>query len=447
MSEELRSFVYGHCTLPGIKSLIVPFGTGWSTLLMDVADEVHAQDGPLMISAHPVTTTDFSHIEDWPGSGLCRELPVDIIKGKIDALDIMSYSNIDGGIALDLWYRLLNCGFRLPPTAGSDAAVNRLEERPMGGYRVYVQHDGDPPDIYQWLGGIAEGKTFVTNGPLFTEFVLNGSSGIGDSIYVPGDEIKVTMDVTVECAFPLDRVDIMVNGRSVDALYPRGSIRNRISERSRFYIYESCWVAAVVRGPAGEWATTGDGLFAHTGPVYFNMRGEPVSDNGSAAYFVEWVDSLVDLSYRKGEWQSAEDSIRLFAELSDAREWYLGLIDPVTGTGDPAGGVPAHPEFITIHPNPFSGSTEIRFPAAPDENTSYMKDGQGTAAEVMIFDVRGRLVRRLSPGTDGPAGTATAGSVVWDGRTDAGREAASGIYFCRVRRGAVETSAKMLLVR
>ena len=450
MSEELRSFVYGHCALPGLKSLIMPHSTDWNTMLMDVADSVHAQDGPLMIYAHPVSSNDFSHIEDWPGSGLCRELPIDMIKGKIDALDVMSYSNIDGGIALDLWYKLLDCGFRVPPTAGSDAAVNRLEDAPIGGFRVYVKHEGGNPDIYQWLDGIEAGRTFVTNGPLFTEFDMHGTSGMGDSLGISGEAFKVTLDVTVDCAFPLERVDIIMNGQSVDALYPRGSNRNLISERSRFYIYESCWVAAVARGPAGEWATIGDQLFAHTAPVYFSMNGEPLRGTGAAAYFVEWTDSLIDLAYRKAEWLFAEDSIRFFSELAAAREWYLGRIDPLTGTEDVENGVPAHPPVITVHPNPFSGSTEIRFEAALralSRDDIYLSPGISEQAEVLIYDVRGRLVRRLATGAASQADGGGQGSVVWDGKTEAGREAASGIYFCHVRSGTAETSAKILLVR
>jgi len=35
----------------------------------------------------------------------------------------------------------------------------------------------------------------------------------------------------------------------------------------------------------------------------------------------------------------------------------------------------------------------------------------------------------------------------WDGRTDGGRPAASGIYFVRLTAGGVERSAKLVLVR
>ena len=116
----------------------------------------------------------------------------------------------------------------------------------MGGFRSYVkQEGGQPPGIYDWLGGLKAGRTFVTNGPLFTEFTVDGTGGIGDSVSVAAPGRTVVLDITVECAYPLKRVDILMNGRLVDALGPRGQIRNRISERSVFHIYESCWVAAV----------------------------------------------------------------------------------------------------------------------------------------------------------------------------------------------------------
>jgi hypothetical protein len=445
MSEELRNNVYGHCALPGLRSLIEPVWASWDWLLMDVADSVHAQDGPLMICSHPVTTYDFDQIEDWPGSGLARELPVDVIYGKIDAIEVMSYSNIDGGVELDMWYKLLNCGFRMPPCAGSDAAINRAGDAPIGGFRVYVEHKGGSPDIYQWLEGIAAGRTFVTNGPLFTEFRILGSLGIGDSLYGNGNTYEIILDVTAECAFPMDRVDIVMNGRVVDTLLPEGDPRV-ISGSSNLFIYKSCWIAAMAVGPAGEWVTIGDELFAHTGPFYFDMNGEHIRTRESAVFFMEWVDSLIGLASDKGEWNTPEDSIRAFYEFGAAREWYANLVDITTGTEDlPGGSLPAAP-VITVHPNPFSCSAEIRFEVSPAPDGSeerYISQGVASATDVAIYDVSGRLVRRLAAGVI-PAGQR---SITWDGRNDAGKMATSGIYFCRVRSGSTELSAKILLVR
>lgn len=446
MSEELRNHVYGHCALPGLRSLIEPDWGSWGWLLMDVADSVHVQDGPLMICSHPVTTYDFDQIEGWPGSGLGRELPVDVIYGKVDALEVMSYSNIDGGIELDMWYELLNCGFRMPACAGSDAAVNRYFDAPMGGFRVYVEHEGGTPDIYQWLEGLAAGRTYITNGPLFTEFNMLGSWGIGDSLDIYKNKYKIILDVTAECAFPMDRVDIVMNGRVVDTLLPDGDPRI-ISGRSNFFIYESCWIAARASGPAGEWVTIGDELFAHTGPFYFDMNGEHIRRRESVIFFTEWIDSLIGLAAEKGDWRTPEDSIRALSEFVAAREWYVNLLDIATGTEEPAGRLlPASP-VITVHPNPFSGSTEIRFQvftASAGGEDAFISSGvDETGTEVFIYDVTGRLVRRLKTGGI-PAGQS---SVTWDGKNDAGKMAASGIYFCRVKSGGTESSVKMLLVR
>jgi hypothetical protein len=446
MSEEQRNYAYGHCSLPGLKRLVEPCNTGWGTMLMDIADSVHTQDGPLMIYAHPVTTYDFDQIEDWPGSGLCRELPVDVISGRVDALDVMSYSNIDGGIELDMWYRLLNCGFRMPACAGTDAATSRLLDPPMGGYRVYVAHEGAPPDIYQWLEGIAAGRTFVTNGPLFTDFRVEGSLEAGDSLEVHTVTYDVTVDITAECAFPMERVDIVMNGAVVDMIFP-GADPCVISGTVDFPVSTSCWIAARAVGRAEEWVTIGDDLFAHTGPVYIDMNAEPACRIESASFFVEWIDSLIALTLLKGDWSDPADSIRAFQELGAARDWYLDLMDMSTGTEDPAGGkIPAAP-MITVYPNPFSDSIEIRFEAVSDLETggdAFMSPATyGTGVEVSIYDLSGRLVRNLSMNVE----SSGRHSVTWDGRNDAGKEAASGIYFCRVRNGAAESSAKMLLIR
>ncbi|MFH1680065.1 MAG: FlgD immunoglobulin-like domain containing protein, partial [Candidatus Eisenbacteria bacterium] len=85
-------------------------------------------------------------------------------------------------------------------------------------------------------------------------------------------------------------------------------------------------------------------------------------------------------------------------------------------------------------PNPFraAGATEIvlALPAAVEE------------LEVAIFDCAGRRVRGLREG-------AAAEGIVrigWDGRDEAGREAAAGVYFCRARLGEMTVSRKITLV-
>src|SRR2546426_3945220 len=50
------------------------------------------------------------------------ELPVDVALGKVDYLEVMGFS--DHLITSDIWYRLLNCGFRIPAAAGTGPFPN-----------------------------------------------------------------------------------------------------------------------------------------------------------------------------------------------------------------------------------------------------------------------------------------------------------------------------------
>ena len=62
----------------------------------------------------------------------------------------------------EIYYHILNCGLRIPPSAGSASGVL---PNPVGYNRVYVHLDG--PFAYEkWWEGLRAGRSFVTNGPL-----------------------------------------------------------------------------------------------------------------------------------------------------------------------------------------------------------------------------------------------------------------------------------------
>ena len=62
----------------------------------------------------------------------------------------------------EIYYHLLNCGLRLPPSAGSASGVL---PNPVGYNRVYV-HVGKELTWEKWWEGLRAGRSFVTNGPL-----------------------------------------------------------------------------------------------------------------------------------------------------------------------------------------------------------------------------------------------------------------------------------------
>jgi hypothetical protein len=85
-------------------------------------------------------------------------------------------------------------------------------------------------------------------------------------------------------------------------------------------------------------------------------------------------------------------------------------------------------------PNPFNPTTTIRY-AIPS--------GVEGGMRLRIFDVTGQLVRTL---VEDPA-TAGQHEVVWDGRDQAGRSVASGVYLYRMETGEFAAVRRMLLVR
>jgi hypothetical protein len=113
------------------------------------------------------------------------------------------------------------------------------------------------------------------------------------------------------------------------------------------------------------------------------------------------------------------------------RDGFLDGDELAAGTdpGDPAShptvavGAPILPApgIQRIAPNPFGASTEVAFALARDAR-----------AEITVHDVLGREIRALLRGQSLSAG---AHRLTWDGRTDAGRPAGSGIYFVRLEVG------------
>ena len=67
---------------------------------------------------------------------------------------------------------------------------------------------------------------------------------------------------------------------------------------------------------------------------------------------------------------------------------------------------------------------------------------EDASAEIVIYSVDGRLVRRLSEAL--PNGES---SLTWDGRDDGGSRAASGVYFARVQANGETGKGKLVLVR
>ncbi len=141
--------------------------------------------------------------------------------------------------------------------------------------------------------------------------------------------------------------------------------------------------------------------------------------------------------------------------LNPNNDYGWGVIDAYQtalygATGVVSGPLPLGPDLL-LHqnvPNPFitsiSGQTTIRFrvgPAQPDPRAvSPLGEREVTLA---IYDVAGRLVRRLVEGTRPPGDH----GVGWDGLDDRGVAVATGVYYYRLSVGGSSASKKVVLIR
>jgi hypothetical protein len=99
-----------------------------------------------------------------PGK-LYGELPADVILGKVDALEMNDQlenaeinSRLNPDSILDDWYRLLDCGFRVPLVNGSGKDCNLV---PLGSNRTYARlQPGEELTYKNWIEAVRAGRTF-----------------------------------------------------------------------------------------------------------------------------------------------------------------------------------------------------------------------------------------------------------------------------------------------
>ncbi len=110
----------------------------------------------------------------------------------------------------------------------------------------------------------------------------------------------------------------------------------------------------------------------------------------------------------------------------------LGLV--VSADDDSPALVPKEFELLQNHPNPFNPQTVIEF---------INPESQSVHVSLEIFNILGQRVRVLVDGDVAPGSH----RVVWDGRDENDRPAATGVYFYRLKTETFDAAKKMLLLK
>ena len=132
------------------------------------------------------------------------EAPIAAALGRLDGLNLFDPFWMDP--EYETWYRLLNCGIRLPASTGSDWFV-------CSSNRVYVDVGSDF-SYAAWLACLRAGRTIVTNGPVL-RLAVDGHAPSTDVLDLAATRRNMTVTVEYETLLPIDRVEIVRDGAVV----------------------------------------------------------------------------------------------------------------------------------------------------------------------------------------------------------------------------------------
>ncbi|MGH7547004.1 MAG: CehA/McbA family metallohydrolase [Gemmatimonadales bacterium] len=317
--QEFHTSVWGHIGLLGLGDhYLLPDYAGYPNTAAaslypanaTVADLAHAQ-GALVGYVHPFDTRPDPADTAQP---LSYQLPADVALGKVDYLEVMGYS--DHLITSEIWYRLLNCGFRLPAGAGTDAFPNFASLRgPPGLVRVFVR-SGATLDHGRWLAGIRAGRTFVTNGPLL-EFTLGGRE-IGDEIRLPPGTHRLMARVGLRSNVPIDHLEIIGNGTVVAAIPLRGD-RRFASDTLSIPVTQGGWYILRAYGDRAQPPILDLYPFGSTSPIYVQVGDQPVRSTEDAEFFVHWITRVEQAARASTAWNAPGEQGAVLRMLGEAR--------------------------------------------------------------------------------------------------------------------------------
>ena len=322
--QEYHTSYWGHTGLLGLKrNLILPGYAGYANT---GAASLHPTNAEVMDLAHEQgALTGYVHPFDvYPQPGdtskpLTHELPVDVALGKVDYYEALGFVD-DYEATAKVWYQLLNCGFRLPAGAGTDAMANFASLRgPVGMNRVFVR-SGVPLDYRRWLAALKQGRSFATNGPLLG-FQLAGKD-LGDEIQLPAGGKTLSARVSLQSYVPVDRLEIVGNGKVVAEISLSGE-RTSAQTTVKLPVLQSGWYLLRARGNGPAYPVLDFYPYATTSPIYVTVGGQPARSRADAEYFIGWINRLEAAAESHDSWNTETEKQSALQRIRQAREVFV----------------------------------------------------------------------------------------------------------------------------
>ena len=313
--QEFRGGL-GHVGMIGTREFILPFVAGQGstaygqpTLEHPYLEGARTQGG-LAGFMHPYLSAPQE-----PADAASTLIALDVALGLGDFYDIGALYS-DELASAQFYYRLLNAGFRMPATGGTDNFSDVWRDPPPGSARTFARIDGSLT-VASWLDAVRRGRTFMSTGPLLLLDVEGKQPG--DEITDAPAELRVRAEAT--SIAPIDSLQILVNGQVVRTV--RGRDPTRITFQGGVPMPRGGWIAARVLGPASGYFGD-DYAFAHTSPVYVVRAGQTFVDRADVQFLTRTVDAIWT-RVEGARWRSVAERDQFRAAVDSARAGYARI--------------------------------------------------------------------------------------------------------------------------
>ncbi len=215
-----------------------------------------------------------------------------------------------------IYYRWLNCGFRLAVSGGSAMGVMAV---PPGYNRTYAKIEGKFSEP-AYRRAIREGRTFATSGPMIWLHVDGRMPG--DTIHRSGrDTDKLNIQAKVQGLDRLDSLEILMGGKVVQEIDLQGKKTESTLEDITIVPERSTWIAAraIFTAPDGYLRQ------AHTSPVYVILDEKPIASRRDAEYMIRWIDRLLEAGASPERYARPGDRMQALHLYRQARAFYTDI--------------------------------------------------------------------------------------------------------------------------
>ncbi len=229
-------------------------------------------DLPMLVANDQIDSIEIAH------GHLCRESVIDNEAGG-KPRDKMLYPGKWGGArwSQEIYFRLLECGLRIPPAAGSGSGQ---APNPLGYNRIYV-HVENQFSYEKWWENFRAGRVTITNGPLLRPLVhgqLPGHVFRADE----GETLDLEVGLTLSTRQPISYLEIVKNGQVEHSI--RFDEYAKTGKLPKLHFDQSGWF--LVRATTDLKKTY---RFAMTGPYYVEIGYQPRISKRAARFFLAWV--------------------------------------------------------------------------------------------------------------------------------------------------------------